>query len=283
MCRILVGVIKKEFARNGLSNLVEGFIESSLRDPYLARLTSNRRESHDDGWGLAVAGFREGLLTIFHEKTALPIFSSTSRELLKIFVSKLGRYEESYILLHSRATGTEPLGTNNAHPYEVDFKLGKIWFVHNGSVDKLSASQDAGLDPHLNVDSRIVAELIAKYLSTCATTCEDLDQCVTTAYEKIYNAYTRKGDALITGLLSYCARNDVRLYATSLVRDYEELDEAVKAYYSVYRVWNDGFNLISSSTLIDYYMKLSNFNKLLQQQKILRIERDSIKTLLSLD
>lgn len=281
VCRVLVGLISREFAKTELSELVEGFAESSRKDPHLARVTEGRRESHDDGWGLAIAGFKNGTLTIFHEKTALPIFSEVSRELLRIFTSKLSRYEELYLLLHSRATVTEPLGTNNAHPYEVDFKLGKMWFVHNGSIDKLRASQDAGMDPHLHVDSRIAAELLAKHLSACATTCEDLDQCVATAYEKLYNEYTREGEALITGLLSYCRGDDVRLYATSLVRGYENLDDARRAYYSVYRVWGNGFNIISSSTLVDYYVRISNFSKSIQQQKVLKIEHDSVKTLLS--
>lgn len=282
MCRILVGLINREFAKTSLSSLIEDFIESSYKDPYLAKLTGGRRESHDDGWGIAVAGLRDNSLTVFHEKTALPIFSNTSRELLRVFVSKLSRYDEVYLLLHSRATGTEPLGTSNAHPYEVDFKLGKIWFIHNGSIDKLRASRDAGMDPHLHVDSRIVAELLAKYLNTCVTKCEDLDACVSAAYEELYNKYAREGDALITGLLSYCREDDVRLYATSLVRGYEDLDDAGKAYYTVYVIWGNGFNIISSSTLVDYYVRLSNFNKLVQQQKVLKIERDSIKTLMSI-
>jgi len=281
VCRVLIGVMSGEFAKTGLGNLVEGFIESSRRDPYLAEVTGGRRNSHDDGWGLAVAGFKNEILTIFHEKMAHPIFSDVSRELLRVFSSKLSRYEELYLLLHSRATGTEPLGTSNAHPYEVDYKLGKVWFIHNGSIDKLRASREAGIDPHLHVDSRVVAELIAKYLSACVTTCEDLDECVSAAYEKLYREYTREGEALITGLLSYCGGSDVRLYATSLVRGYENLDNARKAYYAVYRVWGDGFNVVSSSTLVDYYLKLSSFSKSTQQQKVLKIERDSIKTLLS--
>ncbi|MGC8975986.1 MAG: class II glutamine amidotransferase, partial [Thermoprotei archaeon] len=117
MCRILIGLVNREFAKTSLSSLIEDFIESSYKDPYLARLTGGRRESHDDGWGIAVAGLKGKSLTIFHEKTALPIFSNTSRELLRVFTSKLSRYDELYLLLHSRATGTEPLGTSNAHPY----------------------------------------------------------------------------------------------------------------------------------------------------------------------
>jgi predicted glutamine amidotransferase len=282
VCRILVGFMSGEFAKKELSNVVEDFIESSRKDPYLAEVTRGHRESHDDGWGLAVAGVRKGLMTIFYEKSAIPIFSDVSRELLRVFVSKLSRYDELYLLLHSRATGTEPLGTSNAHPYEVDFKLGKIWFIHNGSIDKLRASREAGMDPHLHVDSRIAAELLAKYLSSCAASCEDLDRCVATAYEKLYNEYTREGDALITGLLTYCGENDVRLYATSLVRGYETMDEARKTYYTVYRVWGDGYNVVSSSTLVDRYMRLRDFNEAIQQQKVLKIGRESVETLLSL-
>ncbi|MGC8975953.1 MAG: hypothetical protein ACP5KB_07145, partial [Thermoprotei archaeon] len=132
------------------------------------------------------------------------------------------------------------------------------------------------------VDSHVVAELLAKYLSTCASKCEDLDNCVTTAYEELYSKYVREGDALITGLLSYCGGGDVRLYATSLVRGYENLDDMGKAYYSVYVVSGNGYSIVSSSTLVDYYIRLSNFNKLVQQQKVLKIERDSIKTLLTI-
>ncbi len=281
MCRILVGLVGREFARTELSSLVEGFIGSSRKDPYLAGITGGRRESHDDGWGLAVAGFRNGALTIFQERAALPVFSDVSRELLRVFTGKLGMYEELYLLLHSRATVAEPLGTSNAHPYEVDFKLGRVWFIHNGSIDKLRASQEAGMDPHLHVDSHVAATLIAKYLSGCVAACEDLDQCVPVAYEKLYNEYAREGDALITGLLTYCGGSDVRLYATSLVRGYEGLDNARKAYYSIYRVWGDGFNLVSSSTLVDHYARLSSFYKSLRQQEVLKMERDSIKTLLS--
>ncbi|MEO3993870.1 MAG: class II glutamine amidotransferase [Desulfurococcaceae archaeon TW002] len=281
MCRVLVGWVSKEFARTELGNLVDGFIESSRNDPYLAGITGTHRESHDDGWGLAVAGFRNGVLTIFHEKTVLPIFSDLSRELLRVFTDKLSRYDEFYLLLHSRGTVAEPLGTSNAHPYVIDFKLGRVWFIHNGSIDKLRASREVGMDPHLHVDSHVAAALIIKYLSGCVATCEDLDQCVPTAYEKLYNEYARKGNALITGLLTYCGGSDVRLYTTSLVKGYEELDDARKAYYSVYRVWGNGFNMISSSTLVDYYVRLSKFSKSIQQQKVLKIERDSIKTLLS--
>ncbi len=281
MCRVLIGWVSGEFARTELSSLVESFIESSRKDPYLAEITRGRRESHDDGWGLAVAGFKGGVLTVFHEKTASPIFGGVSRELLRVFTGKLGRYEELYLLIHSRATVTEPLGTSNAHPYEVEFRLGRAWFVHNGSIDKLRASREVGMDPHLHVDSHVAAALIARYLSGCVTACEDLDQCVSTAYERLYNEYAREGDALITGLLTYCGGSDVRLYATSLVKGFEGLDSAGRNYYSVYRIWGDGFNLVSSSTLVDYYVKLGSFSKSLQQQKVLKIERDSVKTLLS--
>ncbi|MEM0037723.1 MAG: class II glutamine amidotransferase [Zestosphaera sp.] len=279
MCRVLVGVMDKDFMKANLKELMGEFVESSRKDPHLAEVTRGRREAHDDGWGLAVAGFKNELLSIFHEKTAHPIFSPQSIELLEVFSSKLSRYDKVLLELHSRATGTEPLGTTNAHPFEVDYGLGKIWFIHNGGVDKVRISKEVGINPYLHVDSYVVAKYLARRLSDCAKVCADLDQCVASAYSKLYYEHLRTGDALITGLLTLCEDSDVRIYFSSLVRGYEALSEEVRRYYLVYRVWGQGFNVLSSSTLVDYYLRLTGHRTETAQQRVGRVELDRVEVL----
>lgn len=279
MCRVLAGVMSKDFMKANLKELVKAFVESSRRDPHLARVTGGRREAHDDGWGIAAAGLRDGLVSIFYEKTAHPIFSPSSAELLEIFASKLSRYDRVLLELHSRATGTEPLGSANAHPFEVDYRLGKIWFIHNGGVDKIRISKEVGVSPYLHVDSYVVAKYLAGRLNECVNTCEDLDQCVGNIYSRLYRDYLRAGDALITGLLTLCGDSDVRMYFSSLVKGYGELNEEVRKYYLVYRIWDQGFNLLTSSTLVDYYLRPLNHGIAAVQQQVVRIELEGIKVL----
>lgn len=251
MCRILV-LAGKPRINTRYIDFINAFIRSSEYDHYLTMI-SRARKSHGDGWGLAGIGLIHDEPTILFHKDILPIYHSLSRDIINLFINRIKRYDEIYLILHARLSSIkEPYGMIYAHPYEARIgEKGFLWFIHNGGIDKIRIYREAGVEtPYYYTDSWIASLYIARNLSRCIEKTVDIDNCIVEVYEKLVENVL---SALNTGLLVYL-ENKPFLYASFYYKNFDELDSRKKDYYQLKTYSSKTLNLVVSSS-IDYYIK----------------------------
>ncbi len=249
MCRILT-LSAKPGSTKEYVEFIHKFIDASENDVYLQKISS--RKSHGDGWGLAAIGLTDGEPVVIFHKTILPIYHDLSRDEIELFIERMNRYDQLYLLLHARLSSRrEPYGERYTHPFEVLYDDLAIWFIHNGGVDKKELGKTLGLNPIYYTDSWIAAYYIAKYLRQCIVKPEDMDNCVVRAYDELLK-YTLS--ALNTGLLLLYG-NNIRLYTSYYLSPSKRGDENLINYYQLHYLKLRELASIGSSTLKHYIDK----------------------------
>jgi len=253
MCRILFLAIEmNDKSKSILDILINSFIRASEYDYYFEQYTKGARIRHDDGWGIAVGAIYRDYLALFHEKSALPVFHDVSKTILYTMINKVKDFEKAYVILHSRAASrTEPLGSENAHPFREDYSLGILWLVHNGGINKKKIAKDIGIYPWIYIDSAVLTKYIAKKIDSCVKNCSDIPNCVSEIYREVYDKYLDRCLALVTGLLISC-RDSVELYASTPLKDSHTCSELKRKYYQVYMLEQDSISAMMSSTIRDF-------------------------------
>jgi len=247
-----------------ISNLIELFIKSSEEDPYLRELTGGR-VSHSDGWGMAALMVRGREVEGLYYRMGTPIYAKESKELIKMFIGLLSAYETVYMLLHSRAASrNQPLGKEHAHPYMENLSCGTLWFAHNGTLRKEELlgkvrEERITLLTHEFTDSALASKYLAHVIENkvCKDS-EELLKVVKDVYTEL-RKYVIKKSALNTGLLMAIKFKPI-LIASYVVGEEVRLSKLRSDYYRLYsievlRESGRSVIIISSSTLVDYYLK----------------------------
>ncbi|OYT39061.1 MAG: hypothetical protein B6U89_04825 [Desulfurococcales archaeon ex4484_58] len=247
MCRLLVLRAKPN---NKINEFIDALVKASENDVILEKLTSGRRKSHRDGWGVSAIGIADYTLSLLYHRSLLPIFHEQSKYLLNIFKEHIQRYSEIYLLLHSRASSKrEPYGEKYVHPFMVEKETFTLWFIHNGSVEKRELASKLDISPWIHSDSEILSYYISRELDKCIDKQADIDNCVVEIYRDIYKYTTRKS-ALNTGLMILW-KNHIHLYLTYYTW---ETRESEKEYYQIYSYRGEEVIGAFSSTL-KYHIK----------------------------
>jgi len=263
MCRLFMSVFSGEELQL-ISNLIELFIKSSEEDPYLRELTGGRA-SHSDGWGMAALMVKGREVEGIYYRMGIPIYVRESKELIKMFISLLSAYETIYLLLHSRAASrNQPLGKEHAHPYMENLSCGTLWFAHNGLLKKEELlnkvkGEHVTLLGYELTDSALASKYLAHMIeSKVCKGNEELLKVVRDAYIEL-RKYVIMRSALNTGLLMAIKLKPL-LIASYVVGEEVRLSKLRSDYYKLYsiEVLREGDRsaiIISSSTLIDHYLK----------------------------
>ncbi len=289
MCRVLfLAMNYNKNLEELLKKLLASFVSASTHDPYLEKLTNGERFCHGDGWGLAAILKVEKNnivrnIVVYERFSELITIEKLYQYIDKIlYILRKSDSGNIYMILHSRATGYgEPIGLEWTHPFReyILNGMGCIWLAHNGVIDKTSIARDLGLSPWIYSDTQLLTKFIARELDKCLQREKDVDTCTKNIYEEIYSRYVRDRQALITGLL-IVVQDDVYLYSSTIVKSYEELDDLRKSYYKVYHIYKESMNVLTSSTLVDFYLRdRDDMNIEVLQQVLLRVEPNSIKIL----
>jgi len=247
MCRILV--YSGRTIVDPIGKYIKAFIDASENDIYLEKIS--RFKSHGDGWGIVALGITKGKTTVLYYKSILPIYHQISREIIDLFINRMSRIDEIYLLQHSRLSSVqEPYGEVFTHPFEIRVnKEITLWFIHNGGVDKYALSNEfENVNPILYTDSWIAAMYIGKVLGNCISGVNDVDKCVVEAYEGL-RKHTLS--ALNTGLL-ILYRDKPFLYASFYHVNYDSLSIDHKNYYTLHYYQGENNALIVSSTVKHY-------------------------------
>lgn len=230
MCRLLALVFSRVVDEYLLDTILESFTLSNEYDPYLERASRGKSRSHDDGWGLAIAGLVDGQPVTAYYKSLEPIFYESSRRMLKLFSRKIRNYQPLYLVLHARkASAREPYGLDYVHPFMRLSDSGAAWFVHNGGADKKALAEKLGVYPWLRVDSELLGHYVMDQVLSCAESEENIDTCVVEAYSEAKN-YVASRSALNTALL-VLFKDMPYLYITHWLRELHEND--LRDYYAV--------------------------------------------------
>lgn len=241
MCRLLVFLTKPNDERTLIRELIDEFIKASVKDVYI------HGKSHGDGWGFACIAYasRAKIPVIMSYKTVHPIDSSSSSVVIEKFLERIRRYDEAYILMHSRLAGlTEPYGDEHAHPYFFQGRKHLLWFVHNGGIDKFKLSGSIGAHPLLHTDSWFASAYINSKLEECS---DDIDTCVASIYRGLAELVFRNS-SLNTGLM-VLLNDKPYIYASYIPGD--EAKNSV--FYAMYQ-YVDEANIAVFSSTIHYYM-----------------------------
>jgi len=245
MCRIMVSYIKPRENSEYL-DLVKAFVSLSEHDVTLEKLSNGRFKSHSDGWGLAAIGLAGDKPVLMYHRYILPIYHDLSRYILNQYVERISRYDEAYLIIHSRLSSRgEPYGEKFNHPFEVIGSKHMLWFIHNGGVDKYGLSKLVGVNPILYTDSNIAAIYLSKNIDKCLDETTDVNACVEKAYIGL-TKYISEKSALNTGLL--VLHNDKPyLYASFYM--WRNMDELRTSYYQLMSIEKNGLLSIISSGL----------------------------------
>ncbi len=253
MCRILVFAGKHVQENEEIFiNYLKTHVKASENDPFLNKITSGKKKSHGDGWGLTGIGYCEkNIPAILIYKTILPIYHDLSREVLELFINRMKKYGELYLILHSRVgSKKEPYGEKYTHPFEIIGDEYVLWFIHNGDVDKKELALELGINPWLYTDSWIAAIYVSRRIKQCVSSEKDLDNCVYEAYNSL-SKYIVSRSALNTGLL-ILYNNNPYLYSSYILGEEAREHEELVKYYQLYSCKNNEFNTIVSSTTAYY-------------------------------
>ena len=270
MCRILVlsGRDKSIYA-----SVFSGFVEASKHDIYL-KMLGRTHTSHSDGWGIVAVGLANSKPVVMKHKSLIPIYDDISKRVLELFENRLTRYDEAFLLLHSRLSSRkEPYGEEYTHPYEYTGHNIASWFIHNGGIDKYELARILELNPHLYTDSWTASIYISRLVDECVGEGIDIDRCVVEAYRELLKHTV---SALNTGLL-VLYNDGVYLYSTHYVcKDYLERagrKEELERYYQLYKSISTETVLVASSTQ-KHYMR--NWNMKPVEPGIYRLEPGEI-------
>lgn len=248
MCRIYAHVVKNP-DEELLKKFVEAFVESNKYDHYLAKISSTRHASHDDGWGLVAIGLIDGEPTVSHYKTVEPIFYETSKRILDLYIKRISRYDELYLVIHARkASRREPYGTEYAHPFVMITDVGASWFVHNGGADKKALAEKLGVHYWMRVDSELLGYYVMDSVLSCIGGGGEVDNCVAEAYASAKH-YIVKGSALNTALL-VVAGNKPYIYVTHWVREPSTPDH--QKYFEIVSYMNPTMSFAGSISIKEY-------------------------------
>ena len=252
MCRFM-SLVSKPKLNDKYRELLDVFTKMSEYDVFLEKITSGRRKSHGDGWGLAGVGVIRDTPAILFHKSILPIYHSVSRDVLELFMNRIKRYETVYLVIHARlSSASEPYGERYTHPFEVEIgdSGNYLWLVHNGGVNKRELGKEIGLtNPYYYTDSWVTALYIARYLEKCVSSPDDIENCIVTAYTGI-TKYVVEGSALNTGLLLFW-NGKPYLYTTYYYREGGK-DGDRKEYYQLHMYIDEHNGVIASSTIRNY-------------------------------
>ncbi len=186
------------------------------RDPY-----APGDLKHGDGWGYAV----------YLMNGSVAYYRSSSAIWKDPHIPPLGIAGLSHV---RAASPGEPVGVIYSHPFQVHTEDGRILYVaHNGSVDKREMGRLLGLDPSRFSDSWILAAFLASSWDDPESALTEAEQFVKTALN-----------------LAIMELPGPRLYAYNYFKSPEEKREAYEAYYRLYRVAGEGWEAVTSSSLV---------------------------------
>ncbi|AFL67014.1 class II glutamine amidotransferase [Desulfurococcus amylolyticus] len=247
MCRLLVARFTGEKIESA-GEVLNAFIESSKRDPYLERVSGNRYSAHDDGWGIAVVGYGDNPSIIYHRMIE-PIYFENSLRVLDLINKRIQRYKEVYLLIHSRKSSrNEPYGLEYTHPFMRLMENGALWFAHNGGAKKEELARELGVYPWIRVDSELLGYYIMGNIGDCLSINDDLDECVRDAYVKGLK-YIPENSGYNTGLLALTSRN-TSLYISHKVAG--NPSQALLDYYKIVVYTSDEAVIAGSITIKEY-------------------------------
>lgn len=247
MCR-LVALAMRNPVKELVSSVIEAFVKSSQYDPYLERASKGKYSQHIDGWGLAYIGSIDNTYVIGYHKQLDPVFSEQSRRILDYFINKLVGLDAVHAIIHARkASITEPIGLEYAHPYM--YRLGKniIWFAHNGGARKTELAAILNENPILRTDSDMLGLYIALRLSKCVETSRDIDMCLIESYLGA-KEYISTNNAMNTALM-LATSVDIGLYLSHWINSSQP---ELREYYSMISITSSEATIAGSITLLEY-------------------------------
>jgi glutamine amidotransferase len=139
MCRILLLIGSDSSEAN---SLLDALAKASECDPLLSKLRGEECPKHDDGWGYALIGFRDGRKLSRYYRSTSPIFEDGELEVLK---GSLNNLDSFYLIAHSRKMSKGEVSIFNTHPFHYSHKGFDLWFAHNGAVDDVELAAEMGL------------------------------------------------------------------------------------------------------------------------------------------
>ena len=264
MCRMLAAHIVSRRSKKLLYKLIDLLVEASMKDPYLARLTSGDGR-HCHGYGYVVVGKRGGSRAwrIVYERydsydegvgaedscisNLVALKEASSR-----VIGLLDRLEEAYVIFHARRAGrSEPRGSLNSHPFHVKSRakdgILELYLAHNGGVAKTKL---AGL---LNVDARSYTDshLLAMYIASLLEEGRDMVYALRAGYNFVKSGY----DVLVLALKDVGGLVHPTLYiAAGVSRRIMNSQESLK-YYEPVLVEAPGLAGFVSSTIAEYAIR----------------------------
>lgn len=259
MCRLLTAWLGKDGLEK-LELIMEAFVKSSEHDRYLEKASGGKSLSHDDGWGIAAIGLVGGKPSIIQHRSIRPVFDTESLRMINLIVSRLKRYEEAVLLIHSRkASRSEPYGEEYLHPFITLLENGATWFAHNGGADKLRLASLLGVYPWIRVDSELLGYFLIEKIGDCLGEQEALDQCVVKAYDSS-KEFIPSCNGFNTGLMMLLGNNP-HLYLTHWVGQ-PCSDQVLLDYYKIATFRIADSLAAGSITILDYLPQDSSISEI---------------------
>ncbi len=217
------------FGYDGSPQLGEAFltalIDASRRDDF-----SDKKISHDDGWG--GVWFSES--DQYYVRSIEPIFEDErSRSFLKTAVASVTA------VVHSRkaAPGEPKRGPFDSHPFSTHIGNELVYVSHNGHVAKLRKySEMIGVDVSLLNDTEVFTYLLDKQEGP-------VDARIKKVIDLVYQPELERG-ALNLIILSLSRDGTRRIFYYS-----EFPDPAKELYYSLFTQQRNGNSCVMSSTI----------------------------------
>ncbi|WP_448578605.1 class II glutamine amidotransferase [Thermosphaera sp.] len=259
MCRLLMAWL----GRDGLDKIeliTEAFVKSSEHDRYLEKASGGKSSSHDDGWGMVAIGLAGGKPSVLQHRSIRPVFDVESLRMINLLRSRLKRYDEVVILIHSRkASRNEPYGEDYLHPFITLLENGAAWFAHNGGADKLKLANLLGVYPWIRVDSELLGYYIVEKIDDCLRNGSGLDECVAETYDSSME-FIPSCNGFNTGLMMLLGNNPY-LYSTHWVGQ-PCSDQALLDYYKIV-AFKIGDSMVAGSiTILDYLPQDSSISEI---------------------
>jgi len=139
MCRILLIVGSDG---NEALSLLEALSKASECDPILSKLRGEECSKHDDGWGYALIGFKDGRKISRYYRSTSPIFEDRELEELKRCLNHLDSFS---LIAHSRKMSKGEVSIFNTHPFHYSHRGFDLWFAHNGAINDVELAAEMGL------------------------------------------------------------------------------------------------------------------------------------------
>ncbi len=139
MCRILL-LIGSD--RDEARSLLDALAKASECDPILSKLRGEECSKHDDGWGYALIGLKDGRKFSRYYRSTSPIFEDIELEELKETLNHLDTFS---LIAHSRKMSKGEVSVFNTHPFHYSHRGFDLWFAHNGTVNDMELAAEMGL------------------------------------------------------------------------------------------------------------------------------------------